>query len=431
MVSHSSRRLSLPGLGLLVLSMAAVSACGTAIASSGAVQAHNAMYAPMEQAAPPVEASMAASKLATKAAAHKGKTAKSARATHPAVSGSPGSGSGSGSGSSQSSAPPPSASTSGVVYGISDPTILNESPSVQAQQLAAMKAMGITSVRLDASWYWGQPNGAGSAYVWAALDEAVGAIHQAGLSVDLIIDGTPAWAAVSGAAGDEFAQPADPAQFGAWAGAVAGRYADRGVAFFEIWNEENINWAPVPNPSAYTADLEAAYSAIKAADPSSMVLSGGLAPASDTSTTYDPRTFLQDMYADGAKGSFDGVAVHPYSFPATPDDYESWSAWTQMSQTSPSLRSIMAQNCDGAKKLYITEYGAPTSGSGAVSDSEQSTMLTEAITQATSLGYIGSLYIYTWNDITDSSSNDGYGLLNSDDSQKPAYSAVAAALANP
>ena len=133
--------------------------------------------------------------------------------------------------------------------------------------------MGITSVRLDANWYWGQPNGAGSSFVWAPLDEAVGAIQQAGLSADLIIDGCPAWAAVSGAAGNEFAQPASSAAFAAWAGAVAARYADKGVEFFEIWNEENINWAPVPNPGAYTADLKAAYAAIKAADPSAVVLS--------------------------------------------------------------------------------------------------------------------------------------------------------------
>ena len=33
-----------------------------------------------------------------------------------------------------------------------------------------------------------------------------------------------------------------------------------------------------------------------------------------------------------------------------------------MYQTSPSIRSIMVANGDSAKKIWITEFGAPTSG---------------------------------------------------------------------
>jgi hypothetical protein len=321
--------------------------------------------------------------------------------------------------------------TASTVYGVSDPTLLNEASSVQVQQLEAMKALGVTSVRLEANWYWGQPNGAGSRFVWTSIDRALASIRQAGLSADLVIDGCPPWAAVAGAHGSEFAQPASPAAFAAWAGAVAARYADKGVTFFEIWNEENINWAPKPNPAAYTADLKAAYAAIKAADRSAVVLSGGLAPAVNTSTTYDPRTFLEDMYADGAKGSFDGVGDHPYSFPWPPDEYEPWSGWSQLSQTNPSLRSIMVHNGDSAKKIYITEYGAPTSGSHSISESAQSAELVQAIAQVKHLSFIGSLYIYTWADVAGQAATDnGYGLRTDENAKKTAYAAVAAALAS-
>jgi hypothetical protein len=322
------------------------------------------------------------------------------------------------------------ATTGSTVYGISDPTLLGEASSVQVQQLKAMKALGVTSVRLEANWYWGQPNGPRSSYVWAPIDQALASIRQAGLSADLVIDGCPPWAAVAGTHGSEFAQPASPAAFATWARAVAARYAGKGVKFFEIWNEENINWAPKPNPAAYTADLKAAYAAIKAADRSAVVLSGGLAPAVNTSTTYDPRTFLADMYADGAKGSFDGVGDHPYSFPWPPGEYEPWSGWSQLSQTSPSLRSIMVKNGDSAKKIYITEYGAPTSGPNSISESQQSAELTQAIAQVKHLSFIGSLYIYTWADIAGQTAGDnGYGLRTDKNAQKSAYAAVAAALA--
>ena len=74
----------------------------------------------------------------------------------------------------------------------------------QVQQLKAMKATGITSVRVDANWYGGQPNGPDS-YDWTSLDQVVSSIDQVGLSVHLIIDGCPPWAAVSGARGNQFA----------------------------------------------------------------------------------------------------------------------------------------------------------------------------------------------------------------------------------
>ena len=66
------------------------------------------------------------------------------------------------------------------------------------------------------------------------------------------------------------------------------------------------------------------------------------------------------MYADGAQGSFDGVGYHPYTFPSTRRPSSSGRPGPQMSQTSPSLRSLMAAHGDSAKKIWITEFGAPT-----------------------------------------------------------------------
>ena len=219
--------------------------------------------------------------------------------------------------------------SSGPVFGIAAPELLGWSTTEQVQQLEAMKDTGITSIRVDASWYNTQPNGADS-YNWTPLDNVVSSIHKAGLTADLIIDGCPPWAAASGASG-QFAQPASPTEFGDWAAAVAKRYDGEGANYFEIWNEPNnpAFWSPAPNPAAYTADLEAAYAAIKAVDPAAVVLTGGLAPEANSSNSYNPVTFFEDMYADGAQGSFDGVGDHPYTYPYAPDTVSLGSAWTR------------------------------------------------------------------------------------------------------
>jgi hypothetical protein len=304
------------------------------------------------------------------------------------------------------------------LIGFAAAELLGDDPSAQLQQLEQMKSMGMNTVRVDANWSGGEPSQGN--FNWSTLDGIMASVQQAGMTADLIIDGCPPWAAASGATG-QFAQPASPSQFAAWAAAVAARYGSKGADYFEIWNEPNIPqfWSPSPNPAAYTADLQAAYAAIKAADPSSLVISAGLAPAANTSSSFDPVTFFGDMYADGAQGSFDAAGDHPYTFPADPDT-DSQGAWGEMDQTSPSLRSLMTAHGDAAKKIWITEFGAPT---GDVTAAQQTTELTEAITAAKNTSWIGAFYIYTW---SDQFGGDGFGLLDSSGNPKPAYTAVAA-----
>ena len=406
MFHRPSRGLLLSKFGLLTIGVIALTACAAGVPAAGGPTLATVPSTPSPLGGAPVAAAPLA--IASLPATHKAKPAKpsAARAAkgHPASV----------------------VSSGGVVFGIADGSLPSLSSAGQAQELDAIKAMGLTSVRVDASWYNTQFDGPDS-YNWAPMDTTVSAIRSAGLTADLIIDQCPPWAAASGASGN-FAQPASPATFGNFAAAVVQRYYGKGANLFEIWNEPNIAqfWSPTPDPAAYTADLKAAYTAIKAVAPSAMVITAGLAPAADSSDSYDDVTFVQDMYADGAQGYFDALGDHPYTYPFTPDTVTLGSAWSEMDQTSPSLRSLMIAHGDGAKKIWITEYGAPTSGTtNNVSADEQSTEIVDTIAQAKQLGWIGSLYIYTWED-----SGLGFGLLNSDGSQKPAYSAVAAALSN-
>jgi hypothetical protein len=315
------------------------------------------------------------------------------------------------------------------VIGVADPQFVGQTTAVQVSQVAAMKAIGITSLRIDANWDSVQYGGPGT-YDWTKLDQAVRVARAAGFSMDLIIDGCPPWAALAGTAGDTSPLPASAAQFAGWAAAVAARYGPEGVGTFEIWNEPNTAafWPPAADPAAYTKILVAAYAAIKKVDPAALVVSGGLAPETNDGTDISPIDFVEAMYADGAKGSFDALGYHAYCFPALPDTYESWSAWSQMAQTSPSIRSIMDSNGDASKSIWITEFGAPTNGPGGVGDQAQATAVTQAITDARATKWIGALYLYTWQDQGTDQGNDQdwYGLIAAGGAEKQAYAAVLA-----
>jgi polysaccharide biosynthesis protein PslG len=314
-----------------------------------------------------------------------------------------------------------------VVFGMSDPSLLTESTAVQDAQLAGMKRIGITSIRFDANWASVQPDGPES-YDWSQIDNAVSSARQAGMSVDLIIDGCPQWAAVPNAGNSSFVQPASSAAYSQFAADVAQRYAPQGVNIFEIWNEPNIStfWQPNPDPAAYTDDLKAAYASIKKVDPQATIVSGGLAPIVNASPGFMTAvSFLQAMYQDGAKGYFDALGYHPYSFPDLPATRVTTTGWSQMDESDPSLRSIMVSYGDGDKPIWLTEFGAPSAGANGVGQFMQAENFSEAIQDSKTTDWIGALYIYTWQDTPGTAADDYFGLLTAQGARKPAFSQVA------
>jgi polysaccharide biosynthesis protein PslG len=163
------------------------------------------------------------------------------------------------------------------------------------------------------------------------------------------------------------------------------------------------------------------------------VVSGGLSPAVNSGTDRDPRSFVQAMYASGAKSYFDALGHHPYCFPAAPGDAQGWSAWYQMYGPSDSLRTTMTAFGDGEKKIWATEFGLPTAGPPGTHASEQTQAkhLTLAYELFAGYSWAGPLFAYTARDSgTDpSTSFDFFGLLRHDFATKPAYAAFQAAAA--
>jgi polysaccharide biosynthesis protein PslG len=190
--------------------------------------------------------------------------------------------------------------------------------------------------------------------------------------------------------------------------------------------------------------LKKTYPAIKRARQDAIVLVGGLGGVRDNLNKMAADTFLVALYANGARGSFDGVSYHPYTNPNLPcssgdalctfssdtsrkDPYGSKNGWNRMLHA----RSIMVANGDGAKKIWMTEYGGatngPTDGYRVLSEDEQATLLIAGYARNSQYSWAGPLCWFTYQDEgvnpdTDPG-GDWMGLVREDYSHKPAFTA--------
>ncbi|MEA2211753.1 MAG: hypothetical protein QOF83_1701 [Solirubrobacteraceae bacterium] len=306
-------------------------------------------------------------------------------------------------------------------------TLQNEatSPALLSRDLGDDHSAGARWIRLDINWAQIQMHGPGT-YLWTYIDAAVRRAEADGMQVLGTITYTPAWARP---ASTDATWGPDPQLYARFAAAAVAHYSRLGVQAYEIWNEPNSQafWTPRPSPVAYTTLLRSAYSAIKRVDPGATVLTGGTAPAATDGIGYSPVSFLAGIYASGGQGSFDAVANHPYCWPAYPGAKKSWSAWYQMYGTKRSLRSLMISHGDGAKKIWATEFGAPTNGPAGtyVSKATQAKMVTRAYRLFASYRWAGPLFFYSSRDLGSSTSTreNFFGFLTRNFARKPSFTA--------
>ena len=323
---------------------------------------------------------------------------------------------------------------------------------------------GATSLRVEVGW--ASVEATHGQFNWTKPDEVVSEAASHHLNVLMIVDTSPAWASGASTLRSNWLwlPPRSPVTYGAFAAAVAARYGADGAfwrkypylprylpAGIELWNEENISkfWGnESPNPVIYEAMVKAAFTSIKHADPRMTVLVGGLASiggyddvncSGQKGTGYNGDkwnglNYLQALYANGIHGYFDAVAWHVYNYwPGASGTemlaYNLCSAWSQMTETPVSVRSLMDSNGDAGKRLWITETGAPTCVPGAtytcVSPAQQANFVSDEAQQWKSFPWAGGFY---WYDIRDDSGpvNDPeshFGAVSLTYSPKPAYHA--------
>jgi hypothetical protein len=300
-------------------------------------------------------------------------------------------------------------------------TIQNDDPTTLGRDLALDERAGSKWLRVDINWDLIQDGGPNS-YNWGPIDAVVQGAEARGMSVLGTILYSPDWARP---ANTSSTYAPNPALFASFAAAAARHYSALGVNAFEIWNEPNNEqfWTPKPNVGAYTALLTQSYDAITSVDPSATVVTAGLSPAPNDGTNIAPATFLQGIYSHGGKGHFDAVGMHPYCNPDMPGDPDAWSAWYQMYGTPTSLRSVMVDNGDGAKKIWGTEFGAPTSGESGVSQAFQAQTVTRAYQLWSTYSWAGPLFFYEGRDDGNNAGDryDNYGFATTSFSLKQSF----------
>jgi hypothetical protein len=194
------------------------------------------------------------------------------------------------------------------------------------------------------------------------MDRIIQEATDRGFSVLGVLNSTPYYGGQNntGCLGCPGVAP-DPADLAAFAAEVAQRYQGE-ISAYEVWNEPNSykSWSPVVDPVAYTNVLKAAYTAIKASDPNATVVAGVLgAVVTAGGFTMDPVTFVQTMYANGAKGYFDALSYHPYNYSKT--FAEQNPSFISPLQMLLKMRQTMLANGDDLVKIWASEYGLPTS----------------------------------------------------------------------
>jgi hypothetical protein len=260
---------------------------------------------------------------------------------------------------------------------------------------------------------------------WRNADSIVAAANAHHVSLIAQIIGAPRWAVPGLRAGQVRDYSPDPALYAHFVATFAQRYAPHGVTVYELGNEPNhVRQGNQPDAATYARLLCATHTAVKAVVPNSTVLTGGLGGTKSGAGGVSGPAFVRSLYANGAKGCFDGISYHPYTYPQVAPD-NGTRGWTGMLM----VRQTMVANGDSAKKIWATEYGAPTNGPSSrhfTSEAAQANILTTAYRLFDSYSWAGALCWFDYKDNGTDAKDQGdwFGLRRANGSPKPAYTAL-------
>jgi hypothetical protein len=320
-----------------------------------------------------------------------------------------------------------------------------DSPAVLASAAQANAAI----VRTDVYWSQVAPtkpadaaNPFDPAYQFTDLDQVVQNAELRDMTVLLTIWGTPGWA--NGSKGLNYA-PTRMADLQAFAQAVASRYSGRYpgypyVGYYSVWNEPNLSEFLAPtfvngkpaSPAIYAQLARAAYAGIKAGNRQAQVAIGETSPRGrdkpspspgKVEDTLSPGLFAQLVAKARPAVRFDAWAEHPYSDLGLGPLQKVRFPNVNLAQL-PSFELKLDQwfHRKGTP-IWITEYGFQTRPGEpkGVSLAQQAAYVRQTLALVAKDSRVRMFIWFIFRD--DPTSSWHSGLLNEDNSPKPALAA--------
>jgi hypothetical protein len=294
------------------------------------------------------------------------------------------------------------------------------SNSERTTELSNLQSAGANTVRVDLAWRtleWAGKGQYDPTYL-SKLDTFMNEASARGVKVIATLACTPPWASSGKAWNDA---PSNPADYGDFARYITARYGAK-LAAVEAWNEPEINSNLIAEnlPLTYTAMVKELYRGAREGNSSVAVLAGAL--------SYADTTFMNELYADGIAGHYDGISLHPYADQASP---------TNTSVTHSFKRGIEEMHSDqvahgDSTPEWITEFGWFTgSSTGAVTEQQQAQYTGEAFVVLSGFSYVEGATLYQLRDMGTNLSDpeDNFGLLHNDFTARAAYASFRSAMA--
>lgn len=284
---------------------------------------------------------------------------------------------------------------------------------------ALMQDAGVAFVRMDFLWQDIEPRR--GSFDFDRYDKIVDTLRARGIQILGLLEYNPDWR------GTDWNAAPDREAYALYVRAVVAHFKDR-VKYWEIWNEPDSSfyWQPQDSMKSYTALLKTAYPAVKEADPTAVVVLGGLAQQHSIN--------LKRIYANGGGDSFDVVNIHPFVDPKLPN------AIAMVNGVYKGVYKVMQANNDAAKPIWFTELGAPGNDDAGAkgwwlgknpTEAEQAAWVTKIYTECPKWPGVQKVFWAFFRDTPDHFKNgvDHFGLIHENFSKKPAFDAYKRAVA--
>ena len=285
--------------------------------------------------------------------------------------------------------------------------------------------LGATRIRVGMTWEQAVRRRRGDqvVYDFRPYDRLVTEARQRGIKVQIALLGTPRF----DRKGDKWLsyRAPRPERMARFAGDVA-RHFRGTVDRYSVWNEPNSETFLAPQrvcrggsceltgARLYRALVDAAYPAIKAADPAAEVLVGETAPNASVGKVVAPLAFLREAACAGPDYSparpcpglvADGYAHHPYQFLTAPDrpvaeppDEIGMSGLPRLNDALVRLGASGAVRTPAGDPLpvYLTEFGYFRQGSRkkTLTEAQRADYTVRAFQQAATYPWVRQMVYY-------------------------------------